>query len=893
MPNDSVSRTIDSFRSDPLAWVALRHFLPAYLLRELLETVVTWTSGGSVALGELFEEQLLQSMTGLENWFLRTKPVQGNLAQHLQRAVQVIVWQSDDSSYPPADGLEADVLARCNALQEALELGTRDFGYVDPTFRGLTDGAVAALLDLMRQGAKCVLERQELDGLLPASLERLKSLSDPARVVVLKHLGDLCADSDAWQVAAAFYACCDQMLMADGVRRGTFEGHLHDLVDQSIAAAARVVQGPEAAVEALRDSFEDAAIGERPLLLLNGAFDLLVASYSSESIRAAPEQRTTLMRAPLSSASHHLDAKIFNTEGRYPDVIRRCWSVLRRQIALGLSTESRDTMAVFGRILLMMLEHRDGSRGDASDFALAVRLLVQAAERSGIVELVWTDKQIQYVDEATIDLAIRFASAHAGTVLEREQVLVSIFQQWVSRLPRERGHLTGTMIKTIVRLARDGEASGFANRDVAIKALEALRSLADSRPDVCRENIAAIHGAVLARLKPETIWTATNKAILLASDLAGTFTKEQLVSVVEGVLANIWAEGSKEHFGPLVQPALNLLLSDEAVAVANADADIGRRIVDCIVAFSQESTSGKHGLLHLLERFDASLVAGKPVAELGKDLVSRLMKTVHSTNSSAQSDDIRALLAVPALSGEIGLLTALTALRQLLDTAQSSHPGTSLPYAYSPILTLAHREKEIESVLHSATLQEQGRSILQGIHAVWNAAETRPTLLAQWSLPPATKANSVLVHNWTYATLRLAMLVDEEDSILRRLRAIEHPDLRSAIELALATGAISENSRQGDGDIATETDEAFYAGIGRRLVRVLTDEAQGRVLCAALLDQCLRRGPNGLDAGVLAEAHRLGVGKEANPECVHDYRRRLDSNRALRLGLWPLAAGLG
>jgi hypothetical protein len=215
--------------------------------------------------------------------------------------------------------------------------------------------------------------------------------------------------------------------------------------------------------------------------------------------------------------------------------------------------------------------------------------------------------------------------------------------------------------------------------------------------------------------------------------------------------------------------------------------------------------------------------------------------------------------------------------------------------AYAGILALTGRREEFAKIIGRDQVESHWTRILALVYRIWSAAINRPALLAPFSIPEPTGPNQTIAHNWTYASVRLAKDVGQEEQMLEFLRGIESPrSLRTPIELALTTGATSEEVqfRLGD-DLDSESDEAFYSGLGRRLVRVLTvEQFDAEAQCHDLLQQCLIRGPRGLDAGVLAEAHRLGVAKNVDQDLVRDYIHRLENDRQLRLAIWPLVAGL-
>ena len=300
--------------------------------------------------------------------------------------------------------------------------------------------------------------------------------------------------------------------------------------------------------------------------------------------------------------------------------------------------------------------------------------------------------------------------------------------------------------------------------------------------------------------------------------------------------------------------------------------------------------------MQYLERFDSSLLDAKAIADLGETFVGRLVPSVKRLNTSSNASNIRALLAIPSVSGEVGTKAAIEALEAVLTSVRTDRPAMGVANAYAAVLALAGRRAEFAAILGDTYVNEHWNAILELIFELWFAAMKTPALLAPFSIPEPTGPNQTTVHNWTYASLRLANDLNQEHRMLQFLKGVTSPStLREPIDLAIATGAVSAGIEDQQGsDLSGEGNDAFYAGLGRRLVRVLTAEpAVAKQLCDELLQQCLRRGPRGLDAGVLVEAHRLKVAGDANRTLVQDYLQRLNADPSMRLALWPLVTGLG
>ena len=65
--------TCGAFQGNCFAWAALNYFLPADLLRELLDVLVAEVSGGQLRLNELFEERLIDGPESLRSWAARPR----------------------------------------------------------------------------------------------------------------------------------------------------------------------------------------------------------------------------------------------------------------------------------------------------------------------------------------------------------------------------------------------------------------------------------------------------------------------------------------------------------------------------------------------------------------------------------------------------------------------------------------------------------------------------------------------------------------------------------------------------------------------------------------------------------------------------------------------------
>jgi hypothetical protein len=211
------------------------------------------------------------------------------------------------------------------------------------------------------------------------------------------------------------------------------------------------------------------------------------------------------------------------------------------------------------------------------------------------------------------------------------------------------------------------------------------------------------------------------------------------------------------------------------------------------------------------------------------------------------------------------------------------------------LLLLAERFSQIAETL-SLDPERLGawlEPLLADVKEVWIKARQDPMIFAPFSVPPQTRPNAVAVHNWAYASISFARVLGRQDEILQTLSgAAEQIQLADAIAKAragrMAVGDIEEIDAA---SIRTENRETFYSVLGQRLIRI-RQMAHSEPIVDALLDQCMRYGPNGLDAAVFLLAADLKLDPKKNPHYIN-YERRLVTARDLRLALTPLLYALG
>jgi hypothetical protein len=888
-----------------LTWTALRHLLPTGVLRDLVHLIVSKISVDTIKLDDLFEERRLSGLPALESWALRALPVNSPTAIYLQRRIQNFLWQTDSDAYPPEKegDLATDRKDGPIDLEAAVRLGAIDFT-VDPrvirSVRPQVEQSLSVLAELVDIGSS-IVRTANVDIFTGRLAQQLESVEAPLGIVMTKHLGDLCADIDEWSKAEVLYGLANERLSTfDEPAWQHYAETLHDIFLQSIATATRVTKGAGQSFVQLHNALEKASLGARPLLSMNAPFDAITARVQIESgLQTTPERRGTLLAPPLYHDAHDLDSVMLCLAHKnFHDAQRACWAVLRRQIALGLASETRTTKAIYGCVVVAMLDEQDQTRAQINDFGLAIRLLVESGDYSNAEKITWSDKLVvAYVDENVVAEVIMVASRYKGSMIERQKVAIELFNSWISLLPDDRRPLANRMVRYIAKCAEESTAAFFANQDLGGRSLELLVGIAERRPELRRSNCDPVQSLILSKLETSTFWQVKRRALELAREYLEVLSERQSEDVIEKTLTMLEGIDPAVQMWPLVRPALQVLVSRPAARLAKEKPTLGKRVLATILRFGTEQSTESSSLIFYLRDFDSALLADASIISSVQPAVETLRKEVAKINSTAVVGQIQALLLSPTISGRKGVDDALNSLERILQSSETSHPSLGLPDAYAAVLMLVDRQDVFASELSigRSEIDEKWNDIYSAVLNLWSVVKAKPLSIAQFSIPAATRPNPTIIHNWAFASVRIAESLAKKEPMMEALRsAMEQEVLRDPIALALVTGTKADE----DVDIApdkvsSENSSTFYSALGRRLALLpKLDARTARRLCRVLLQQCFRYGPRGLDAAIFVYATQYGLAGQFDPDAGANYLKRVEGNRELRLSLVPLLMNL-
>ena len=892
MSDRSAAERAACFASDLHAWTALHHFLPTALLRELAAaTVSVLAPGGSLA--DLFDEHLSgEGVTAV--WSVVPKRVDGHMLRYLRDHIRSLVWANDGDTYPFS--LEGQALkTEAAQLSSAVRLGRFDFGAMPIALQRLDLPAQSSARVLAETLADVIASVETGASMLETVSGRLRQLAAPLHTLFFKHVGDLFADADAWEEARRFYNAAAAAAAAGDVDSAVWEDLLQpfcDLVRQSQAVAAWMIEGPQAAIEPLRALADASDRSPRRLGVLNGSHDALVARLAAHQRDDVSDLRSAVLKPPLLTTSFDEGAAMHAWQhGRFEDAYRLFWSVLRRQVALGSMSDAGDTRSLYGRALLGEVLGLEEEAFRPGQFELGVRLLTEAARPKGLDTLKFTKSVVErYVTPALITELENCTEKQKGVRHLRSLVLVELLSKWGEAAPAEAEPLTGSIMRALIARTQAFDAAFDSSYNVGGRGLKLLRDLAEKRPELRRAHGSEIADLIADMLERQAWWTGTAEAFELALRYVDVLQASDLRRVLVSGLTALRKIGPEAGMTPVVQPAMQLLLSKPALDLAGADTHLGPGYVSTLIRFGVAERYAGITLLFALGRFHQSVLLEPGDGQLLNKIVEEARAGGRDLASSSAVDFNRALIVGASYAGEEAVTEALGNMMTILRSVDDQRTSIAFPYSYQAILDFVERwdgtqDQERSSSRSTSIVAE----FTDALRTAWRGINDRPALLARFTIPIEDFPHPTIAYNWALATRRFMERCGSDPELERLLaRAQETPALADSLARAEAAAAPPDRLEPGELDaIAVERSELFYAAVGRRLR--IADRLIGPAriaLLQRLVDRCLQIGPDPLDLAIFMAAsparEQLRLGPAAS-----DYRSKLRGNKRLNANLSP------
>jgi hypothetical protein len=534
----------------------------------------------------------------------------------------------------------------------------------------------------------------------------------------------------------------------------------------------------------------------------------------------------------------------------------------------------------------------------AEKFRIAIRLLLESGDYKTAARINWTRPLVErYVNADELEWAFSHVSRHPGALHERRLVMVALSQGWLLAAPSDRIELATSLLTFLGGVARDEPWERLLGADLAQQSFEALKIIADKRPDFAPLGGSVVAEAVLRKLGSRN-FRACWGALETALEFAESFSDRDLKACISETLEVLALVEPTDANWPVVRPAIGLLSAPCTQQLWAEYPELGVRCADTILRFGLAAGNENVRMLFLLKYLAPYISQGFIGNGRLKEIITDLRRRARQIRSTAAIGPIVALLEVPALSEREGIDDALGGLSEILRSAATGQPSLSLASAYEGLLQLARNRDNLLSALRLTT--DEWKRLLEPVMVslldAWRAATANPALLTPFAIPQLTTANPTVVHNWTYASLAFAESVGELSRVEEALAAAAlNAELNKSIAVARAIRLPANGQPNIEPEaIVNESREPFYAALGQRLVslRSAMPDKQ-RTLIAALLVQCLKHGPDGLDAGVFAVAQERGLSfPEVDAVVWKQYEQRLDRTEELKFSLSALLHGL-
>ncbi|WP_281660935.1 hypothetical protein [Microvirgula aerodenitrificans] len=898
MLQNVVNGVSERFDRNWLLWIAVRHFLPSSFLRELCCSLVNAMSGNKLKLEDIFDEKLTGQDLLAETWLVRPRPLSSPLAFYLKNIILPFVWKNDDQVFQCDDKVRLEAAVDPALLEFAIALGSCDFNNL-PRELNFSDVNQIELQSFYQSVARCALFSRGGDNsqeLLQYLKTTLLGLPDILVATILKHLGDLFADIDDWNIAVLLYTYSRRYI--EPAKKlpewGEFASLLEVVVIQSEASATAAIHGYTPAADILGVRLTSNELRSDALFVCNSALDEFVASTRGKN-SFLTDSRSAVLLPPLLSETHDLSHPLESwASNEFNKAQTWFWSVLRRQTALGLSVASKGTKAYYARCIVDSLSQSKERSPDT--FKLSIRLLVESENWGAVDRIEWSDTFIEnHLDDNVCDFVIGRAEIYEGCRKYRQSVAIALFKVWSLKASIHKSSAVESMLKYMVNTCSGLSASAYGagvDRNVCLKAIQ---EVGKRRPEFRYLIHTDLSELLCATIGKAGFWTGEEALLEVASIFAQNFTLSELTRLTSSVLGLLDSIDPAAEMWTIVRPAMVFLSNEHVKLLTKNEPLLGRRIIETILRFSEgQDTFSTQGIF-VLNDFSPEILQDAVVKDRLGSAINDVRTRALTANSSNAVTNILALLIAPRIADREGIQDALVGLEKILQSAVEANPAISFSHAYEPLRYLAKYSQKIiaEASIQSKEMHSHLEALYVQVRDVWHVASHNPSVFAPFSFVGQSSPNPTTVHNWAFASLELAEALTRFDEMKGAIDAASaRIELKDAIALAWSTRLA--NGCEVDDDyshMSEESRSAFYAALGRRLVAF--QRAPSEKLARALLEQVLCHGPRAVDAAVLTLVALVPVQiSQELREGLMEYGSRIGGERELQLLLSPLVYGL-
>lgn len=860
-----------------LAWLPVRHFLPAPLLKHLIRKIL---AAAGESLESHFSDIFLGDAVSSKTWLLKPAQEDSSVNDYWQRLIRRIIF----------DGAQSNVLLDSDQINADIRL---------LEFAISLDGvSISSLIDKPEYLAACnqrsfvkfidtrnLVQTRFLTEGAEESYEKVQPIFDensPLNVITLKYFGDLLFLEGNASAAKYLYSRSLEMI-SHVIQKLNCEPLLvwRDVIFQSRASAASELSDNSREADEFIRSMDSTDIKNRPLALLNGSLDAYIFLRKSDSFVA--DARVVACLPQLLKTSHDAThAVTLRLKKDYDGASHAFYWLQRRQLSLGLYYESRRTFGLWGQTLIEALSNGRKIFG-ATTFDAAVNFLLSSGDTKFVTDLSWPELLVDNcVDEAvaqrTADLLY-----NSNAVTQRRLIAVALIESWL-RVIRSDSPACTLLLRGLIATVCEGEnlQGNSALREYGAKALERITK---SRQDFFYSE-AGVGNAICSTIANGGFYEIIS-TLAVIENIIDHLSHADRARIVDSIVKLVDKPNAGKMGWPVLRPAMNILSDNSIIETLDFYGKSREYILNIIVQIGVENDSENASLLYQVRNFQDNLSLDH--IEKIKNAISGVRENAQNPNRSNAVFNINALLATPEIVGHEGIKDALNGLRLILETGYNRQASPAFPTAYEVLRHLRNSDEKI-----AASLQMQRSDFISSLRWVfdeilrlWSAAVQSPQIFADFSFLPSLTPNDVIVHNWALETISFGSLFSTAESIRSHLEqaADDQQQLRQGIELAFATLATALPSFTSSSEvIEAETRNEFYSKLSRRLVAI--NKNYDGALWRAIFDRCLTLGPRAEDSAIFV-CHKLEWLMNHSSK-IDSYTQRVAANADLRILLMPL-----
>lgn len=862
-------------------WLAIRHFLSPSAQCVVLSAMVAETSAG-LTLEILFDVSSIGEV-GSADIIMAVAPrkVDAPMLFALQALCQAVFW-GNDSEIAHIEVMSLNTHER-NQLERPIQFfKAAKYHLRTPAISDDRETPVTGVYQLLKIGSRLVKEKGP-GRFWDETRSALENFDSWLRALLIKHCADLWLLEDEYEVALQGYqAALLQMNQLEGASREY--AVWRDSLDLSVGACIRAIQGKSAAAKYLGSLFKESNISRRPLLHVNGIYDLL---NSAENLDRDVHNLhgTTLIQNRLILPSGFRELGLLNwLQDDTSKGLRWMLSDLRSCVAAGAFTEAHRSTYWLARIAL-----EDRKAGEQSIRTSLLALVATASPK--LFQRIKFDPiavaaalSVEFLEEAR-----NLANRYAGCRTDRWQVLIEFYLRIFDTVRGSHPALALIMWKQIIVVAKSSAVSLDQGSDLGGSCTKALKMMAESWP-AGRNNVKVAVVVAFLRMhqRAKGFWRDWSDPIEMIARYADVLSGRTTAKIVGLLLEDLGNLELQRHW-PIPHAIMQFLWMDGVIE--KLEGSLFDRVVEIVTA--QQATEDPARLLVWLARIRPRLNDDVII-----EWVNRLKDGVflQATENSTHADIcIRALMSLEDILTEADRTRLLEIVTDPLHVVVNGR--------HRPLVFLSTPEY-VRHILTSERLYPvRGNPLLvrleNNLRGLWQKAAEGSDVFAPFSFADHVEPDRYSAYQWAAVTMLLSKYLGHDIGHDHPLFQVSDyilaiPALNAVLESgghipAATTAHVVESLIQR----LDQRSSAETLPIAVRMVTLLRPPDDDRLL-NALAQRAIGMGPGPSDGILFHFMISRPATFHLEKEAIDDYYKRLQSvdHRDLFWQLGPLVTAV-